>query len=174
MPLPFFSSDLVSDVLYINSSSHAPQRDTAFRKMADALNISVEKVEATYGSDFPKDVQHDIISRTKAKRRDASGRGWKDTLETNELPRGKFDEIDDSIINNALGKYGCLSSHIQAMERALERCAPEDNRWIVILEDDANIPANTREKIDDALRNAPDDAGAIMRAYSGHGAVHFL
>ncbi len=167
---PFFDPNVVSQVLCINHPEIAKERWETFSAKAKSLNIIAERIPAIYGSDLSEAEQRDVISRTKARFRDQKGNGI-DSLETNRLFNP--DTASQEIINNALAKYGCQASHVRAMEYALAHIPPHDNRWVIILEDDAQIDPEYRQYLNDALCQAPKDAGAMMlggihRLWSGY------
>lgn len=155
----FFNPETVGKVYYINHDGEAGrERREAFERMAEELTITATRISAVYGNELPAEQQADVLNRTKAKVFD--GNRWIDNLETNALLPEHVSTADD--VKGALAKYGCQQSHIVTMERALAERKEGDDRWIIIFEDDVYIDPQFREFTNQALRDAPADAGVFM------------
>jgi hypothetical protein len=164
----YFSPNQIARVVYINPPN-AESRRAHIEHMAAELGISgLERVpNAVHYSQFGDAQRSDALARTKVDLH-YNGAEWVGLgPETNfndiVLPPAEAVEIPDSIARLALGKSACQLSHLRAIEYVLATLLPEDeNKWVILLEDDALLDLLDREAINRAFADPPGDAGAIM------------
>lgn len=157
--IPYFNPEYVGKTFYINLN-RADDRNERFGQMAREIGLRAERIEGIDAAALDEDVRKDIVARMKNKV--VIGGRLEDTLEENCVPE-KPERMPDALETTAYSKYGCAASHVKAMQRALATIRPGDEeKWIVILEDDAVLSLESRAEINRILAEAPDDAGAMM------------
>lgn len=167
----FFAKENVAQVLYINLA-RSEVRKADMENMGAALAITpLHRVEGADAQLYTPDERAEILSRQKSIRYLKDGEwvfsynfdtGYSDML----LPVGV--DIPENISNHAMGRYACQVSQLRAIEKAIrnleEQGENNNNRWTIIFEDDALLDKADRETINEALKNAPDEAGAVLLA----------
>lgn len=163
MSAPYFSPELVSQTIYINLG-RSPDRKLRMEMMAEEIGLeNMVRVEGVDGASLSDKVRSDALLRTKVPRH-FNGKAWEETGYVDQLLPEQV-EIPQEIQKIALGRYGCQAGHIKAFQYAIKNLKPEDeDKWVVILEDDALLKREDADAINNALRDAPQDAGAIMLA----------
>lgn len=157
--IPYFNPEHVGQTLYINLD-RAGERDDRFHQRAEEIGLRAERIAGVDPAALEEKARNDIIARMKNKV--VIGGKVEDTLEENCVPP-KPERVHEALQKTAFSKYGCAASHVKAMQKALDSIRPGDEeKWIVLLEDDAVLSLESRTEINRVLAEAPDDAGAMM------------
>ena len=164
----YFAPKAVAQTIYINLERSVERRQR-MEKMAEEIGMhNLERLVATDGYMLQGDEHADVLARTamlEQLKEDGSRLSYRDFVYHDYKPMVPPLDIDipQDMQKHALGIYGCQMSHLRAMKHALRNIrACDENKWTVILEDDAELSLKDRDIINNALNNAPENAGAIM------------
>lgn len=159
----FFDSDHVSRVFYINLNRSADRRER-IEQMGKEIGIDLTRIEGCDGAALPQPQLDDITRRIKIDKVPVDGEWHRRAVDDQLIPDGIA--VPPEIRKTAAGIYGCQASHLRALKAAREAIGdmPETDqqKWVIVLEDDALLKPEDREQMNAALADAPDDAGALL------------
>ena len=79
-----------------------------------------------------------------------------------DIDKLKADNILSKTSTLKKGEIGCYMSHIELLKKSIQ----QEDKYVLILEDDAKLEPDTFDKINDILKDVPDDAELIFIGYN--------
>jgi hypothetical protein len=79
-----------------------------------------------------------------------------------DIDKLKADNILSKTNTLRKGEIGCYMSHVELLKKAIQ----QEDKYVLILEDDAKIEPDTFGKINELLKDVPDDAELIFIGYN--------